>query len=70
MSILYPGRLKGGSVATTKTAAMFFTCMLLALFEPVCGTVMPIRSSAEISVCAGNTVCELSPVPRSPTTRP
>ena len=56
MSILYPGRLNGGSVATTKTAAIFFTCMLLALFDPVCGTVMPMRSSAEIRVCAGNTV--------------
>ena len=49
---------------------MFFTCMLLALLDPVWGTVMPIRSSAEISVCAGKTVCELSPVPRSPTTSP
>jgi hypothetical protein len=29
---------------------MFFTCMLLALFEPVWGTVMPIRSSTESSV--------------------
>jgi hypothetical protein len=49
---------------------MFFTCMLLALFEPVCGTVTPNRSSTETRVCAGNTVCELSPVPRSPTTSP
>ena len=31
---------------------------------------MPIRSRAEINVCAGKTVCELSPVPRNPTTSP
>ena len=70
MSILYPGRLNGGSVATTNTAAMFLTCMLAALFDPVWGTVIPIRSRAEMSVCAGKTVCELSPVPRNPTTSP
>ena len=50
--------------------AMFFTCMLLALFDPVCGTEMPMRCNAETSVCAGKTVCELSPVPRKPTTSP
>ena len=62
--------LKGGSVATTNTPAMFLTCMLLAELEPVWGTVTPIRSRAEIKVCAGNTVCELSPVACSPTTSP
>ena len=35
ISTLYPGLLKGGSVATTNTAAMFFTCILLALLDPV-----------------------------------
>jgi hypothetical protein len=38
--------VKGGSVATTKTPAMFLTCMLAALMAPLCGTVMPMRSSA------------------------
>ena len=63
-SMREPGCAKGGSVAVTITAAVFFTWMAVG------ETVSPMRSSRLVRLWAEKTVWRRSPVPARPTTSP
>ena len=63
-SICIPDCAKGGSVAVTITAAVFFTRMVVGF------TVTPICCSILVRLCAVKSVCCRSPVPFRPTTMP